>query len=59
MVSRSALALTAMGAKTIRGIDEDLWRKVRIEALRRGMTMQEFVILLLKQAVSKAEGKDA
>ena len=44
-----------MGAKTIRGIDDDLWRKVRMEAIRRGMTIQEFVVLLLTQAVEKRE----
>ena len=44
-----------MGAKTIRGVDEELWRQVRMEALRRGLTLQEFAIRALEQAVQNSK----
>ena len=42
-----------MTKRTIRGIDDELWRRVRMEAIRRGMTVQAFVKWALERATEE------
>jgi predicted HicB family RNase H-like nuclease len=41
----------------IRGIDDELAKKAKMEALSRGLSLRQFVIWLLRKAVEKRGGK--
>jgi predicted DNA binding CopG/RHH family protein len=38
----------------VRAMPEDLWREVKIEAAKRGITIQEFLISTLRDALKNS-----
>jgi hypothetical protein len=39
----------------IKDIDHDYWRKVKIRALKRDLTLREFVLLCINSEVARSE----
>ena len=54
-MTASRHTLATMSKRTIRGIDDDLWRRVRVEAARRDMTVQALVAEALERIVKEGD----
>ena len=42
-----------MASYTLKGVNNKLWKEVKILAIRKGMTIQELIVELLEKAVKK------
>ncbi len=42
-----------MASYSLKGVDNKLWKEVKILAIKKGVTIQELIVELLEEAVKK------
>jgi len=42
-----------MAAYTLKGVDNKLWKEIKILAIKKGVTIQELIVELLEKAVKE------
>lgn len=53
MATKQTKVTTAAKAVKIRDVDQSLWRRVRIAAISKGMTLRDYVIETLSRSLTE------